>query len=404
MNFWYKRTFYLDKITAYLHNPGLIKVLIGQRRAGKSYLMKQIIDFLKTTKKIPTSNIFYINLEVEYLSYPTIQQLDEQIQNQIKKSDPKTRFYLCIDEIQSLTWREKLVNSYRANDTLDIDIFITGSNASLLSSDLSTYLAGRYIEFEILPFSYAEYLGYFNKPNSKEHFLEYLNFSGISELYTIPHEEAKLHFLKAIKDSIILKDIVKKYNVRDVDLLERLFLFLSGNIGNLFSLNSLVKKLKYLEIPTNTHTLANYINFLQKTFILHWVARYDLQWKKILEGEEKYYLNDLAFNNFFTSSYDIGNSKKLENLVYLYLRQQWYTVYIGTIGDLEIDFIAEKGKEKMHIQVAYLINDEKVFQREFGNLEKIKDNYPKIVLSLDEVLTDYQGIKHFNIWNFLYHQ
>jgi predicted AAA+ superfamily ATPase len=120
-----------------------------------------------------------------------------------------------------------------------------------------------------LPFSYAEYLGYFNKPNSKEHFLEYLNFSGISELYTIPHEEAKLHFLKAIKDSIILKDIVKKYNVRDVDLLERLFLFLSGNIGNLFSLNSLVKKLKYLEIPTNTHTLANYINFLQKTFILH---------------------------------------------------------------------------------------------------------------------------------------
>ncbi len=175
----------------------------------------------------------------------------------------------------------------------------------MLSSDLSTYLAGRYIAFEILPFSYPEYLGYFHLSNTKEHFLEYLNFSGISELYTLPSDEAKLNFLKAIKDSIILKDIVKRYIIKDVDLLEKLFFYLAGNIGNLFSLNTIVKKLKSLDIPTNTTTLGNYINFLEKTFILHSVPRYDLQGKKILEGEEKYYLNDLAFNNFFTSSYDI---------------------------------------------------------------------------------------------------
>jgi predicted AAA+ superfamily ATPase len=267
--------------------------------------MKQMIHYLQITKKVKASNILYINIETDYLNYPTITDLDKKIRNEIANSEKKRRFYLFVDEVQAITGREKFLNAYRADDNLDIDIFITGSNATLLSSDLTTFLAGRYIEFEILPFSYPEFLGYFSLPNTKESFLAYQNFSGISELYDLSNEEQQINFLKTIKDSIILKDVVKKYAIKDIDLLEKLFLFLSNNIGNLFSLNSIVKKLKNLNISSNTTTLGNYLNYLEKTYILHSVPRYDLKGKRILEGEMKYYLNDLAFNNFFTSSYDI---------------------------------------------------------------------------------------------------
>jgi predicted AAA+ superfamily ATPase len=195
-----------------------------------------------------------------------------------------------------------------------------------------------------------------------------------------------------------LRDIVKRHNIKDVDLLEKLFLFLSGNIWNLFSLNSIVKKLKSVLIKSNTNTIWNYVNFLEKTFTIHGVLRYDLKWKKILEWEKKYYLNDLAFNNFFVSNYDIWGGGKLENLVYNYLRRNWYKVFVGNIWDLEIDFVAEKWKKIVYIQVAYLISDEEVFKREFWNLESVRDNYEKIVVSLDDVLIDYKGIKHIQAW------
>lgn len=399
MKLWYKREFYLNKITKYLDNIELIKVLIWQRRVWKSYIMKQIIDFLKTQKNINSDNIIYINLEIDYLKYETVAKLDTYIKSKIKN---KNRYYLFIDEVQEVLWWEKLLNSYRSDDKIDIDIFITWSNANLLSSDLSTYLSGRYIDFEIMPFSYIEYLWYFKQENTKQNFLNYLNFSWISELYKLEDTESKINFLKSIKDSIVLKDIVKKYNIKDIDLLEKLFFYLSWNIWNLFSLNSIVRKLKWLEIKSNTTTIWNYINFLEKTYILHWVSRYDLKWKKILEWEKKYYLNDLWFNNFFNSSYDIWWWKKLENIVYNHLRQNWYKIYVWNIWNLEVDFVAEKGKEIIYIQVAYLITDEEVFKREFWNLEQIKDNYKKIVLSLDEVLIDYKWIIHKNIWDFLW--
>lgn len=398
MNLWYKRDFYLDKITKYLDNTELIKVLIWQRRVWKSYIMKQIIDFLINKKNINNENIIYINLEIDYFKYQNIQALDNYIKSKIIN---KNRYYLFFDEIQEIAWWERLLNSYRSDDNLDIDIFITWSNANLLSSDLSTYLAWRYIDFEIMPFSYEEYLWYFWLKNNKQNFLNYVNLSGISELYKMQDIESQINFLKSIKDSIILKDILKRFNIKDIDLLEKVFFYLSSNIWNLFSLNSLVKKLKWQQILTNTTTIWNYINFLEKTYIIHWVFRYDLKWKKILEWEKKYYLNDLAYNNFFNSSYDIWWWKKLENIVYNHLRQNWYKVYVWNIWDLEIDFVAEKAKEILYIQVAYLITDEDVFQREFWNLEKIKDNYTKIVLSLDDILTPYNWILHQNIWKFL---
>jgi len=216
MNLWYKRTFYLDKIIKYLDNTALIKVLIWQRRVWKSYIMKQIIDFLQTEKKVNKKNIIYINLEIDYMRYKDINELDEYIKYSIRNT--KWRIYLFIDEVQELSWWEKLLNSYRANDKLDTDIFITWSNANLLSSDLSTYLAWRYIDFEIMPFSYIEYLGYFKLENSKEKFLNYVNFSWISELYKLEDNESKINFLKSLKDSVILKDIVKKYNIKDIEI------------------------------------------------------------------------------------------------------------------------------------------------------------------------------------------
>lgn len=398
MKLWYIRKYYLDKINSYLDNTELIKVLLWQRRVWKSYIMKQIINSLEKNKGVKKSNIIYINLEIDYIKYNNINELDKFIQDKIKN---KKRYYLFIDEVQELEWWEKLINSYRADDNLDIDIFITWSNANLLSSDLSTYLAGRYIDFEIMPFSYDEYLWYFWLSNNKQNFINYMNFSWISELYKLKDDESKINFLRSIKDSIILKYIVKKHKVKDIDLLEKLFFYIAWNIWNLFSLNSIVKKLKWIQIKSNTTTLWNYLNFLEKTYIIHSVSRYELQWKKILEWEKKYYLNDLAFNNFFNSGYDIWWWKKLENIVYNHLRQNWYTIYVWNMQGVEIDFVAEKWKEKMYIQVAYIISDDNVFKREFGNLEKIKDNYKKLVLSMDDVLINYKGIEHINIWDFL---
>lgn len=395
----YKRDFYLEKIKKYLWNTELIKVLIWQRRVGKSYIMRQLVDFLIKEEKIKKQNIVYINFEVDYLKYKNTLELNDFIEK--IKSQTSWRVYLFFDEIQEIQDWEKLINSYRADTNFDCDIFITGSNANLLSSDLSTYLSGRYISFEIFPFSYKEYLWFFKKENIKQNLLDYTSFSWLWELYKLQDNELRFDFLKSLKDTIILKDIVKKYKIKDISLLERLFDFLAWNIWNLFSVNSIVKKLKNIWIKTNVITIWNYLRYLEKTYLIHSVSRYDLQWKKILEWEKKYYLTDLAFNNFFFSSYDFWKWKHIENLVFLQLKRLGYTVYVWNIKNLEIDFVAEKGKERRYIQVAYLISDENVLNREFWNLTKIKDNYEKIVLSLDDVIEDYQWIKHLNIWEYL---
>lgn len=280
------RKVYLEKILKYLDNNSLIKILIWQRRAWKSYIMKQIINFLSSEKWILDKNILYINLEIDFLKYKTIKDLDIFIKTYLKENNIQKRVYLFIDEVQELVWWEKLINSYRADDNLDCDIFITGSNASLLSSELSTYLSWRYISFEIYPFSYDEFLWYFNKESNKQNFLEYLNFSWISELYKLPDEETKTDFLKSLKDTIVLRDIVKRFKLKEVQLLEDLFLFCISNISNLLSINSIVKKLKWQWIKSNTITIWNYLRYLEETFILHSCQRYDLQWKKILEWEK----------------------------------------------------------------------------------------------------------------------
>lgn len=402
MSWLYFRKYYLDKILGFLENTNLIKVIVWQRRVWKSFIMKQIIHHLENNLLVNSNNIIYINLEIDYSLYPTLESLEKSIKDKINLYSKDWRIYLLVDEVQEVAWWEKLLNALRADENLDIDIYITWSNSNLLSSDLSTYLSGRFIQFEIWPFSYIEFLEYQNLPSNLDNFLQFINSSGIPELYNISNEEWKISYLHSLLDSIILKDIVKRYNIKDVDLLERLFVFIANNIGNLFSFNSLVKKLKSIWITTNTNTIWSYVDYLEKSFLIHSVDRYDLQWKKILEWEKKYYLNDLWFNNYFSSSFDVWWWWKLENIVYIYLKLNWYQVFVGTVGNNEIDFIAEKWKEKIYIQVAYLIPDNNVRDREFGNLLKIQDNHPKYVLSLDPILlNNFNWIKHINIIDFL---
>jgi uncharacterized protein len=399
---WYERRGYLDRLDASLGTDALIKVLIWQRRVGKSHILKQFIAHLIQNKSVAPKNILYLNLEYDDLSFiKTKEELKMVFDIYRAESVPDAKMYLFIDEIQEIHWWEKFVNSLRADHTVEVEIYITWSNSSLLSSELSTYLSGRYLTMDIYPFSFSEYLDFQQKQRNKASYLEYINFSGIPELYNLPGRDLQQSFISSLKDTIILKDLVKRYAIKEVDLLEKIFAFLSSNVGNLFSINAIARKLKSEFISISPTTLSNYLRYLQNILVFHGADRYDLKGKKILEWEKKYYLNDLGFLNFFFSSFDHYAGKKLENAIYNSLIQAGYTVYIGTLWDREIDFVAEKWNKKIYIQVAYLLMDASVIDREYGNLRAVADSYPKYVVSLDDILLpiDHHGIEHIQAWD-----
>jgi len=395
----FKRKKYLDKIKKTIWILSLIKVLVWQRRVWKSFILKQIIKYLIDEKKIDNKNILYLNFELEILSNIwNSKNLKKIIYDYFK--DIKWKKYIFLDEIQEIEWWEKLVNSFRATETDDYEIFITGSNSKILSWELATYLSWRYIEFEIFPFSFDEYLEYYKLEKNKQNLLNYINFSGLPELYNLPDKELQYSFIKSLKDTIILKDLVKRYSLKDVDLLEKVFLFLVNNIWNLLSINSLRKKLLQEWIKITSMTLWNYIKYFIEIFVFSSVSRYDLHWKKILEWEKKYYLNDLGFLNFFFSSFENYISKKIENYVYNFFKMNWYNITIWKLKDKEIDFIVEKDTRKIYIQVAYLLASKEVIEREYWNLRTIKDSFEKYVISLDDIQlkTDEYWIRHLQMW------
>ncbi|MEA1962885.1 MAG: ATP-binding protein [Patescibacteria group bacterium] len=405
-NYWQKkkikigsvRNVYLSRVEKYFGNK-LIKVLVGQRRVGKSYLLRQIIQKL-IQKKINPKNIFYLNKELvdfdEIRNYKDLQKLIECYKKRIK---PKGKLYILLDEIQEIEQWEKIVNSFSQDYKEEYEIFLTGSNSKLLSGELATYLSGRYVSFEVLPFSFKEYIKYFNIPKDKNSFLEYLKTGGLPELYKLKEEETKIHYLSSLRDAIILKDIVARYKIKDVYLLEKIFKFMTDNIGCLFSINKIAHYLNSQKIKTNFETVSNYINYLQQAFLIYEAECFDMKGKTILSGSKKYYLNDLSFRNYLSSSFDYGLGRHLENIVYLHYRSLGYKIYVGRIGKAEIDFIIEKEKEKKYIQVAYSLSNKKVIEREFGNLEKIRDAYEKTVISMDDVsLGNKNGIKHLQAW------
>ncbi len=408
VNYWesgpnrlgYERTYFTQQVFDYLGSQ-LIKVLLGQRRSGKSTILKQFIAKL-IEGGVPRKNILYLNFERHELTFiQTAVTLVEVIEQYFEMLKPEGKVYLFFDEIQEVGEWEKVINSYLSNDKIDCELFITGSNAHLLSTELSTYVTGRYIEIAVYPFSFHEYLDYYKIDRTKESLIRYLEDSGMPELLSLKSDVQKKSYLSSLKDSILMNDIVKRFNIKNPKLLVLLLDFAIDNIGKLFSLNAIVKKLKAIGVELNVVTVGNYIHYLELTYLIHAVSRYDIKGKKILEGERKYYLNDLGFFNYLQSSFDNGITRKLENYIYQELLQAGCKVHIGNIYNLEIDFIAEFNQKIFYIQVTYLLRSNEVIEREYGNLEKIKDNWPKFVVSLDEVsFPDKNGIQHVPAWKF----
>ena len=396
------RSDYLKALLKYQNN-NLIKVLIGQRRVGKSFILKQFIHKLIKRKSVNPENILYVNFEfLEFQSIDSKNKLADLIELffAMKQVNKKQKVYFIFDEIQEVESWERLLSSILADDTYDKEIYITGSNSKLLSSDLATYITGRHVTLNIFPFSFDEFLSFHKEKRSKNNFLKYVLDSQLPELLNIEDKQIRTNYMMSIKDSILLKDIVARYGVSNIDLLEKIFFFLADNIGNLFSLNSLVKKLVSAGYKTNVHTLGVYVHYLEESMLIQGVQRFDVKGKKILDGEKKYYLTDLGFRQYLFSDYDSAYGKILENYVFNYLRQRGYEVHVGKLRQYEIDFIASKGKRKIYVQVAYLLYDDDVIKREFGNLEKIDDHWDKYVISLDDIkMSPRNGIEHLQVWD-----
>ncbi len=398
VGFW--RESYLQRIIPYLGNR-LVKVFVGQRRAGKSYLLRQLIKLLMEEREVPGKNVFYLNKEfIGFEQVRSASDLEEVFQYYLKQMSPEGRVYIFLDEIQNVERWEVFVNSYSQHLSGAYEVFVTGSNSALLSGELATFLSGRYVEFSVYPFGFEEYCAWLGKERDKRSLLEYIRTGGLPELLMLPTEEVRRHYVSSLRDTILLRDIVGRYGIKDVVLLERLFDFIAVNIGNLTSVSSIVKYFKQGQKKTNYETLSAYLEYLLRTFLMHKVPRYRLRGKEILEGAAKYYLNDPGFRTYLHGYYPGDVGYHLENYVFMRLKARGYKVYAGVLDrGREIDFVAEKGPEKLYVQVAYLLSDRKVIDREFGNLQAIRDHYPKWVLSMDEAqFSDFAGIRHAQIW------
>jgi len=395
----YERNDYLEKITKYL-DTRLVKVLVGQRRVGKSYILRQIISFLTEHKKVDPQNIFFINKEyTAFDDIKTATDLENLFSFYKEHYQVNGKIYIFLDEVQNIGNWESFVNSYSQDFTQEFELFITGSNSNLLSGELATLLSGRYIEFEILPFSFFEFIGIKNLPAKKKNFLTYLQTGGLPEMFHFNSEELNRNYSESLKNTVILRDIVGRHKIKDIQLLEDLFKFLAVNIGNLTSISSIVDYFKSKQKKTNYETISTYIGYLKDTFIFHRAERYNLRGKQTLGGEYKYYLNDLAFKNFLFGFYPSDIGYNLENYVFIQLKRMGYKVSVGVLNNLEIDFVAQKSEKTIYVQVCYLLSSQKVIDREFGNLLLIKDNHEKFVVSLDDLeFSNYEGIKHLHPW------
>ena len=398
-----KRELYIEKIKPFI-DKDIIKVLTGIRRSGKSVMLKLIMEELKQNK-IDEKQFININFEnLINIELTTADKLHEYILK--KASEIKKKCYIFLDEIQEVKDWEKCINSLRVNEEYDFDIYITGSNAKLLSGELSTYLAGRYVEFVIYPFSFKEFLETLKSiqqdVSTREAFQKYVKFGGMPFLYNLAfEEEASLQYLKDIYSSIILKDITQRNKIRDTDLLERVISYLIMNVGNNFSATSISKFFKSEDRKVSVETILNYIKAAEESFLIYKVSRDDLIGKKVLNVNEKYYIADHGMREAILGSNQRDINQIFENIIYLELLRKGYNVRVGKVDNLEVDFVCTKGNEKIYVQVAYLLASPETIEREFTSLEKIDDNYPKYVISMDEFDMSRNGIIHINIIDFL---
>lgn len=397
-NLGLRRKSYTDKIGDFIGNR-LVKVLVGQRRSGKSYILRQVVAGLISSGVNP-SNLLYINkefIEFDFLTdYTDLENLYCLYRDTIK---PEGRVYLFIDEIQNIEGWERFINSHSQDFVEECELFISGSNSKLLSSELATLLSGRYVEFHVFPYSFSEYAELSGKSCNRSSYLDFLQKGGLPELYNLPTAESQQQYVSSVKDTILLRDIVQRKTVRDVKLLDDLFVYLVNNASNLLSITNIVNFFASKKRKTSYDTIANYIGFIEEAFLVYKTERYNIKGKDVISGNCKYYLNDLAFKNFLYPgfAYDLGYL--MENAVYLDLLRSGYTIYTGTIRDKEIDFVASKGDRTIYLQCSYMLDGEMTIEREYGALEAINDSYEKYVVSLDEVtFPSREGIRHIRAW------
>ena len=405
-NFWngnvpalgYRRTSYTERIYNYIGNK-LVKVLGGQRRVGKSYLLRQIAQEL-ISKGVEPQNILYINKEfIDFDFITDYQALNQLFQLYKETLKPKGKVYLFIDEIQNIKGWEHFVNSHPQDLVDTCEIFISGSNSTMLSGALATLLSGRYVSFEIFPFSYDEYLGISQKESSKENYLNYMSTGALPELYVLPNDETKRNYISSIKDTVLLKDIIQRYNIKDTKLLDDLFIYLVNNASSLVSIPNIINYFKSNKRKTTYDTVANYIGYMEDSFLIHKAERFDIRGKDIISGTNKYYINDLSFKNYLYPGFAYGFGHKLENLIYLEFRRAGYEVYVGALRNKEVDFVAKKADKIAYIQCTYLMTDELTMQREYAPLLSIPDSYDKLIVSLDDLtLANNKGIQHIQAW------
>ena len=398
-----KRELYIEKIKPFI-DKDIIKVLTGIRRSGKSVMLKLIMEELKQNG---IDEKQFININFENLINRELTTADKLHKYILKRaSEIKNKCYIFLDEIQEVKDWEKCINSLRVNEEYNFDIYITGSNAKLLSGELSTYLAGRYVEFVIYPFSFKEFLDTLKSIQQsisiREAFQKYIKFGGMPFLYNLVfEEEPSLQYLNDIYSSIILKDITQRNKIRDTDLLERVINYLIMKVGNNFSATSISKFFKSENRKVSVETILNYIKAAEEAFLIYKVSRDDLIGKKILNVNEKYYIADHGIREAIFESNQRDINQIFENIIYLELLRKGYNIRVGKVDNLEIDFVCTKGNEKLYIQVAYLLASHETIEREFSSLEKINDNYPKYVISMDEFDMSRNGIRHINIIDFL---
>ena len=391
---------YLNKMIM-LKDTEFIKVITGLRRSGKSTLMLMYKDYL-LNNQVKEDNIIYINFEsAMYDDIKNYKDLYQFIKEKIKKD----KVYLLLDEVQNVESWEKAINSFKVD--FDIDIYITGSNAYLLSSELSTLLSGRYIEIKMYPLSFKEFLIFNNYDtiNIEDKFNEYLKYGGLPAITLIKNnDELVLSYLNDIYNSIVKKDIIDRNNLKNTTLLENIIKYLANNIGSPISSTKISNYLNSNKITPNCNhqTIDNYLNMLEKSYIIYKADRTDIKDKSVLKTLGKYYISDTGIRNIILGFRNINEGHLLENVVYLELLRRGYKVSIGKNYEYEVDFVAENPNEIIYLQVSLSISDEKVRDREIRSLENIKDNYEKIILTMDKTINqDFNGIKVTNIIDWL---
>jgi uncharacterized protein len=390
------RDTYIERIKPFMRTP-IVKVVIGHRRVGKSYILFLLIELIK--KEESDANIIYINKEdIDFVDLNTYKELHEYISPKLVANKKN---YIFIDEIQDIENFKVAIRSLALDD--NNDIYITGSNSEMFSSDLANELGGRYVEFRIYSLSYLEFLSFHKLPNDDESLEKYVRFGGLPYLIHLPlNEQIVMEYIKSVYSTIVLRDVVQRKKIRNTDFLEQLIRFLANNVGSLFSSKSISDFLMSQNVKISSTQVSEYADSLAEAFVVHKIGRYDIVGKKFFERGEKYFFENLGIRNAVAGYKPQDRAKRIENLVCNHLLFCGYDVKVGTLSTEEIDFVCTRGGETIYIQVAIELSSPETIAREFGNLLKIKDNYPKIVVSGERLFENsYEGVEHMYIRDFL---